>query len=807
MGDKNNQVERFPMWARWGTGWMLALLLSTQIANSLLPGAFRVMLAFGALLSFPGFLTAELLDVRQRWSRVQVLVLGIALGIGEATILSRIATALRLQPSFIALIIVLLAAAKLNILRRRTIKPGRIRRPVDMKLMVQLGILMAIVAWFVTNTLDSPDRINDIKTDYWIYLGVQTQFSENGTDPNMQVGVFTTGTNMRLLWNPWHYVLSMLMDITSIHPVDFQSRDVILVLHIVAILAYIALARELLEHREAAYFSAILQVGLLTANSLGPAIYAQRIVEDKFFSLFVFIPITFLMVVRILDKPSRQDWLIAGVILLSATLIHPFNAIAINLTLFGYIVLRAMIIRKSLPMRRVVLLLGGILLLLLIPVIERVILTQYDLVREGLSRGVSGITLAYQVENRFWDSALASSIFVMYLFILLLTASRSTVDRGALFVTVISAAIFVGLWVPPFAAILAWAITESMNWRLFMLMPIGIGWGWLFLQGGRWLKRILPVRIPKPAITLLGLMPFVIHYVIWIGFPYRGYFDDEYRTNFWYRRTFTDAYWQVLTEGEEVVGNGTVGVEADLSRRVPTFWPDAKLIYYLGAPGYYRLEDRPRAYHDLQSLLYLVRGTDPAQILSKYDFDYLVTKKSMPLDYLINQEWPCCIRVYENSDYAIYEVRYSITRDESSEHEIETTLDVQIDDIVRLRGYRLEEIREGWLVTLFWEPLTTSQESLSVFVHMLGDINPATNTPIWSQDDHLPRLGQLDTTSWTTGALWADAYLLETQELPPGDYRISIGMYNFTTGVRLPVFDATGQLLGDHISLTEIHLE
>ena len=44
-------------------------------------------------------------------------------------------------------------------------------------------------------------------------------------------------------------------------------------------------------------------------------------------------------------------------------------------------------------------------------------------------------------------------------------------------------------------------------------------------------------------------------------------------------------------------------------------------------------------------------------------------------------------------------------------------------------------------------------------------------------------------------------------ELPPGEYRLVTGMYNFDSGQRLPVFNAAGESPGDNlIELTTVNI-
>jgi hypothetical protein len=55
------------------------------------------------------------------------------------------------------------------------------------------------------------------------------------------------------------------------------------------------------------------------------------------------------------------------------------------------------------------------------------------------------------------------------------------------------------------------------------------------------------------------------------------------------------------------------------------------------------------------------------------------------------------------------------------------------------------------------------------------------------------------------GEVIADRYTVTLQaDAPPGDYAIEIGLYEATTGERLPVLDATGHPQDDRIVLETV---
>jgi hypothetical protein len=90
-------------------------------------------------------------------------------------------------------------------------------------------------------------------------------------------------------------------------------------------------------------------------------------------------------------------------------------------------------------------------------------------------------------------------------------------------------------------------------------------------------------------------------------------------------------------------------------------------------------------------------------------------------------------------------------------------------------------------VWAYWRPLRASDTPLKVFVHLIGATNPATGSPLWTQDDQLPQDGRFSTTDWPPGDIYRDVYALPVSSVPAGDYELEIGFYDPETGERLSV--------------------
>jgi len=103
-------------------------------------------------------------------------------------------------------------------------------------------------------------------------------------------------------------------------------------------------------------------------------------------------------------------------------------------------------------------------------------------------------------------------------------------------------------------------------------------------------------------------------------------------------------------------------------------------------------------------------------------------------------------------------------------------------------------------VTLYWQALAGMTADYTVFVQLLSS-----DWQVVAQRDMQPQAGRAPTTTWLPGEVVADAYSLQLPEkLPAGPYRLIAGMYDATTGQRLPTSDAAGQ---DMIELATVTIE
>jgi 4-amino-4-deoxy-L-arabinose transferase-like glycosyltransferase len=119
---------------------------------------------------------------------------------------------------------------------------------------------------------------------------------------------------------------------------------------------------------------------------------------------------------------------------------------------------------------------------------------------------------------------------------------------------------------------------------------------------------------------------------------------------------------------------------------------------------------------------------------------------------------------------------------------------------IRLHGADVAGTEGGELaVRIVWQSLAPLAMSEKVFVHLVG---PDGN--LIAQSDALPA-GGYGTEQWVEGEVVIDEHrLMLPPDLPPGDYRLRVGMYDPATGARLSAVGSGGERLADDAVELEI---
>jgi tetratricopeptide (TPR) repeat protein len=138
--------------------------------------------------------------------------------------------------------------------------------------------------------------------------------------------------------------------------------------------------------------------------------------------------------------------------------------------------------------------------------------------------------------------------------------------------------------------------------------------------------------------------------------------------------------------------------------------------------------------------------------------------------------------------------------------DIEKSLEMNLDNKVQLLGYNVKGgFRPGDNVhlTLFWRCMEKMEQSYTVFAHLVD-----ADDKLVTQKDNPPVDGFYPTTKWEVGEIVRDQYdLFIPSDVPPGGYRLNVGMYLVETGERLTVSDGEHSKSDTRILLQEIRIE
>lgn len=138
----------------------------------------------------------------------------------------------------------------------------------------------------------------------------------------------------------------------------------------------------------------------------------------------------------------------------------------------------------------------------------------------------------------------------------------------------------------------------------------------------------------------------------------------------------------------------------------------------------------------------------------------------------------------------------------------EYEVDYRLGDHIRLKRYRLssQTVNPGDTLTvvLVWEADAELEGNYAVFCHF---VSPSGD--LIAQRDGPPIYGVRPTPSWRAGEVIEDGRdIFLSEELPFGEYELSVGMYDPETMQRLPVHNPAGQRLpADRIVLGNVYAQ
>jgi hypothetical protein len=120
---------------------------------------------------------------------------------------------------------------------------------------------------------------------------------------------------------------------------------------------------------------------------------------------------------------------------------------------------------------------------------------------------------------------------------------------------------------------------------------------------------------------------------------------------------------------------------------------------------------------------------------------------------------------------------------------------------ITLAGFDLAQSPAALDVILVWRPTGPVDRSYHVFVHVVDRTGK-----LVAQHDSPPRGGAYPTDAWSAGETIHDEHEVSLAGVPPGTYGLQVGLYDPSSGARLPITSVSGQSVADD-SLTITTIE
>lgn len=271
---------------------------------------------------------------------------------------------------------------------------------------------------------------------------------------------------------------------------------------------------------------------------------------------------------------------------------------------------------------------------------------------------------------------------------------------------------------------------------------------------------------------------------------------DTYRL--WWNYQADDQFFLELAQHLEAVGqpeDGLVLIHPAQVELLSTYYRGALPYYPLMAQGHTAqdmaetLQRAASAHARLFAAFWAVEAVDPEHRAERWLDEHL---------FKADERW------FGNIRLAVYATPGDRAREASSE------VNVRFGEQITLLNYGLpQQTFQGGEVLplrLFWRLTgsSTPDESYKVFVHILDS-----QGQIGAQRDSEPAGGSRPTNTWRPGDELVDNQgVLLPKDLPAGEYRIAIGLYDPLSGLRLPAVDAAGQPVPDgRVMLGVIRIE
>ena len=361
------------------------------------------------------------------------------------------------------------------------------------------------------------------------------------------------------------------------------------------------------------------------------------------------------------------------------------------------------------------------------------------------------------------------------------------------------------LWLVPLQMILFLGSTFQSPRYLYMLLPIyallaASGLDWLLIG----LTRVGPL-VRQPAL-LSGLATILLLVVLW---PAAFAASTSEEKGFRSALEYVDQHWQsgdrVATVApaysQVVLGRSdffTLGLDYEefVFRSEDGGWADR----WLGSPLIRSAEELEAALDGAERLWFV---TDEGRLRKRFDPSFaqvvwqrmeLVNKPGQVMVFLSREAAKPAASRIPGEPIAIFDRQVALAGYDLGQS-VEGGLDAGWGQVVAQAGQVLP-------LTLYWEATGRVLGDYSVFLHLLGP-----DGQLVAQDDGPALSGLQPMPYWLEGELLPDRRSLELPgDLQLGQYRLEVGLYGLEDGDRLPIGDASGNPLGEALTLDYVRI-
>jgi 4-amino-4-deoxy-L-arabinose transferase-like glycosyltransferase len=344
-------------------------------------------------------------------------------------------------------------------------------------------------------------------------------------------------------------------------------------------------------------------------------------------------------------------------------------------------------------------------------------------------------------------------------------------------------------------------------WALLAAMGVEFVWRRLYGVPG----RVLKVALVSVLACVLGL---ILHYQY---LQFLGTLTGYWRAEADAKNNPTSVYrilYGSLPRPRKLFGNPRLGGWKVVGHLYDTgqLTGDFRSINESFAVPIWYTHQTPRScFNDPQNYFVRIgpRG-EPKEMAGLTDAGYGLTRivriHNQPKLYLFEKGVPSADEplIYDVNDYRVHYDRSATPERYSQTSSPGDPLDVIFGGKLRLRGYDLRsaDVAPGDTLdlTLYWQATASMDTRYRTFVHVETD-------RMWGQhdDDPICRARTDELRSSQAGAGQFRVTLDPTT--PPGEYPVTVGVYDPETWERLEVVDEQGRQAGDAVELTTITVE